>query len=231
MSTTTSRRNLLVGAAGTLGALAVGGCSTSTPAPRQQATNSAALPPTHVPFAGVKPDKPGNSDGVPPGFYDYPATPIKRDGHPMTGIAPFTALVQGIPPRVSPKENQCYAQMERSLGTSFSLTFGPFANYVEKFQVTMAGGDIPDLAMIVNVAQLPKLLEMHFTDLTDVLAGDNIKKYPGPGQHPLRLLEDPYAQRPHLGHPPAATTSRPGPHLTRRRDGQSGGQRSQCEAA
>src|SRR5699024_6120462 len=47
------------------------------------------------------------------------------------------------------------------------------------FQVTLASGDIPDFMQIMPVAQLPKLLEQEFADLTDVLGGDGVKKYPG----------------------------------------------------
>src|SRR5699024_7681879 len=51
--------------------------------------------------------------------------------------------------------------------------------YTSKFQVTMASGDLPDLAIVIHVPGLPQLLEKNFTDLTDVPGGDGVKKYPG----------------------------------------------------
>jgi len=65
------------------------------------------------------------------------------------------------------------------VGSDFQISYAPPAQYIEKFQVAMAGGEVPDFAQIYTVAQLPALLDKNFTDLTEVLSGDNITMYPG----------------------------------------------------
>src|SRR5699024_1038696 len=65
------------------------------------------------------------------------------------------------------------------MGNQFTLIAGGYAEYLEKFTVTVAGGDLPDLMMIEPVPQLPQLLESKFHDLTPYLGGDNVQAYPG----------------------------------------------------
>lgn len=180
-----SRRTLLGGVAGAAGLAGLAACSpdTGTGDPNGNGNGGSggktAEPPAYVPFTGVKPDLPGTAEGVAPGFYNYPKPAIAMDGFPLTGIEPFTALVQGGPPEPGPDKNKNYDLMAEQLGTSFETIFGTYASYLEKFQVTMASGDLPDMMQVVSVAELPKLLEKNFTDLTDVLAGDGVTKYQG----------------------------------------------------
>ncbi|HIT75574.1 MAG TPA: extracellular solute-binding protein, partial [Candidatus Avipropionibacterium avicola] len=135
--------------------------------------------PTFVPFAGVTPDKPGSADGITPVFYNYPNPPTVREGYPLEGGEKWSALMQMAPPKVAASKNKNYQLYRDALGTDFEVNGVLSAAYTEKFQVIMAGGDLPDFVQIASVAQLPKLLEKNFTDLTDVLGGDEIKKYPG----------------------------------------------------
>jgi len=127
----------------------------------------------------VKPDKPGTAEGVTPVFYNLPNPTVPREGFPLTGVKPWKALMQAIDPQVPAAQNKAFEQFATSIGTSFNVIYGTYVNYLEKFQVTMASDDVPDMCMIVSVAQLPGLLNKYFTDLTDVLGGDNVKKYPG----------------------------------------------------
>lgn len=175
-----SRRTLLGAAgAGAAGLVGLGACSTSARVPAATAPAGPGRTPDFVPFDEVSPDRPGTADGVLPGFYRYPDPPIDRAGFPLPEGESFTAMLQGRPPDVRPEENRNYAALAEQFGTSFQTVFGGFSGYTEKFQVTVAGGDLPDLMMIVSVAQLPRLLETHFADLTDILGGDGIRKYPG----------------------------------------------------
>lgn len=180
-----SRRDLLKGLGiGTAGVAGLAGCSGSAGDPsgtNGRAAGAAANPPAYVPYSEVAPDKPGTAEGVPPVFYNYPQPPVARDGYPLTGIEPWRALMQAVPPQVAPAQNTCYQNFAKATGSPFEIIFGTYADYLEKFQVTVASGDIPDFAMISpnSVQRLPQLLEKSFTDLTDVLGGDAVKKYPG----------------------------------------------------
>jgi len=181
------RRAFVAGAAGVgLAALAAcgpdgapGGPGDATTPGTGMTPGGTAPMPAYVPYDGVTPDLPGTAAGVAPGFYNFPKPPLTRDGYPLTGIAPVTALLQGDPPAVAPDKNKNYRLMAEQLGTSVETVFGSYANYQDKFQVTMAGGDLPDLVQVISVTQLPRLLEANFTDLTEFLAGDAVKKYPG----------------------------------------------------
>ncbi|RCK71239.1 hypothetical protein DT076_01965 [Desertihabitans brevis] len=48
-----------------------------------------------------------------------------------------------------------------------------------KFDTTVAGGDLPDVVYVpTDVAQLPRLMEAKFHDLTELLSGDAVAEYP-----------------------------------------------------
>ncbi|MFW6597627.1 extracellular solute-binding protein [Propionibacteriaceae bacterium Y2011] len=177
-----SRRTLLGGTLGALGVAGLAACTTGggEGEPGGGSNEGGKLePPTFTAFSDVEPDKPGNAEGVPPVFYNYPAEPVNREGFPLPGGEPWTALMQALPPKVPAEENKSYQEYEKAVGSKFQVIYGTSAQYTEKFQVTMASNDIPDFVQIVTVAQLPKLLESTFTDLTDILGGDGVSKYPG----------------------------------------------------
>lgn len=155
-----------------------GGASTTDPGSGGAGAGTAQRP-THVTFAGVEPDLPGTADGIPPGVFSYPDPPIQRDGFPLPAGDPITALMQGNPNDTPDDKNENFQNIVSQLGSELDIVYGGFGEYINKFQVTMAGADIPDLCMILPVPQLPKLLDTHFTDLSDVLGGDAVTKYPG----------------------------------------------------
>jgi len=137
------------------------------------------VPPTYVPFEGVTPDLPGTADGVSAAFLKFPNPPVPRDGFPLPTTDNVTALLQGVPPGLAPDSNPAYEVFRASAGNKMDATTITSADYLNKFQTTMAGSEIPDFVQISEVPQYPKLLEKYFTDLTEVLGGDNVKKYPG----------------------------------------------------
>lgn len=142
-------------------------------------SGSGAAVPAYVPFGAVEHDLPGSADGIPPGVYSYPNPPINRDGYPLPGGDPIRALMQGPPHDIPDSDNKNFQNVVAQLGSPLEIIYGGYAEYQSKFQVTVASGDLPDLCMIVPVAELPKLLESRFTDLTEVLGGDKVAKYPG----------------------------------------------------
>lgn len=175
------RRGFLFGTSLTAAAVAVGlsGCSDQTGQPSSREAGSGELP-TRVPFESVKPDLPEIEGGVPPAYFAYPTKPVKREGFPHQGASgPISALLQGnaaVTPRDS---NAWWKKLEEASGFNFNIASVVSADYTAKFQVTLAGGDVPDLVQIVNVPGLPGVLDKYFADLTPYLAGDAIKEYPG----------------------------------------------------
>src|SRR5699024_6342476 len=131
------------------------------------------------PFADTNPDKPGTAEGVSPVFYNFPNPPVDREGYPLPEGEPFTALMQALPPDVPPDENKNYQRLYTEFGRKFDIVYGTYVDYREKFQVTMASGDLPAMMMMMTVPQMPKMLDKTFADLSDHLGGDNIKDYPG----------------------------------------------------
>lgn len=176
---TLSRRAVLGGATAA-GVAALAGCSAAEEAPTElvQRNADAVTLPSYIPFAEAEPDLPGTADGVPPAFFNYP-DPIDRGGFPLPEMESFSLLLQANPPTEAAATNPVYQKVFESVGTSFEIIHGTSADYKDKFQVTMASGDIPDFVQIINVPQKPQLLERYFTDLTEVLGGDAIEEYPG----------------------------------------------------
>lgn len=178
MTTTLPRRTLLSMSAATAAVAATACRSSSGDAPPGADGGSQATPPAHVPFGDVAPDLAGDDSGVINGYFSYPDPPVVRDGFPLPRTETFTALLQGDPPSIPPSSNPVYAHFREQAGNDLQDTSIISTEYNDKFQVTIAGGDLPDLVQIVGVPRLPQLLEKEFTDLTEVLAGDNITQYP-----------------------------------------------------
>jgi len=58
------------------------------------------------------------------------------------------------------------------------MTAIPYAEYEAKFATLLAGGDLPDVVQLMNLAACSKACRQGaFADLSDVLAGDNILEY------------------------------------------------------
>ncbi|HIT74961.1 MAG TPA: extracellular solute-binding protein [Candidatus Avipropionibacterium avicola] len=177
MTRTLHRRTLLTLSAASA-AVAATACRTGSGGGSASDDTAAVEPPAHVPFDGVTPDLPGDESGVINGYFSFPDPPVVRDGFPLPQTDTFTALLQGDPPSIPPSSNPVYAHFREQAGNDLQDTSIISTEYRDKFQVTVAGGELPDFVQITGVAQLPQLLEKEFTDLTEVLAGDNITQYP-----------------------------------------------------
>lgn len=169
---------LFIGAGAATAACAPGGPPTGS---GESGGRSAAQPPTFVPFPGLpKPDLVGDSTkGVPHGYLSYPDPPVKGGRVPLGVGAPLGVLIQGKMPSVSREQNQWWSKWEADLGTTLDITATDSTQYTPKFQTAVAGNQIRDITQVVNVPQLPGVLEKFFTDLTPFLSGENVKKYPG----------------------------------------------------
>lgn len=170
------RRSLLAGSAGLAlaGLAACGGKG----AAGSSSGGSAVAPPTYVPYKGVKPDLPAIGDSVPAGFFHYPANPTSMGHVPLAKSQPVSCLLQANQPMTPRAKNRWWQALDHDTGTTLNVNTVQAADYAQKFQVTIAGGQMPDLTMVNMVPSMPQVLEKLFTDLSEVLTGDNVKKYP-----------------------------------------------------
>ncbi|TDE89672.1 extracellular solute-binding protein [Occultella glacieicola] len=174
------RRTFLLGAGGALTLAALPSCSTGGTGSEAPTTdNSGVELPSYIPSTGVKPDLQGTPEGVPDGFFNYPAdqhrsvTETPGAGESISGMAMISTAV---PPTRS--ENAYWRELEDRLGVSLDLMMTPSADYDQKLATVVAGGDIPDMVQIRDAPDLPRLLESQFQDLSEYLSGDAIQDYP-----------------------------------------------------
>ena len=153
--------------------------SVSSEASPSSIKNSQSVTPAYVPYAGVKPDTPAGAHGIPAGFYHYPANPPSfTSGVPGSGGS-VSCMMEGGGTTVAKSKNRWWQALNKALGVDLDLRVVPFTDYLNKFQVDVAGSLPTDLIQFVMVPQTPQVLENEFADLTPYLSGDNIKAYPG----------------------------------------------------
>lgn len=182
------RRNFLglLGGAVAFAALpALTSCSSGGAA--AQPTSSAGLSdatsklvPSYIPLETVKPDIPG-LNGSAPGFTSMPSSLVKS--------------VQGVPGRggsytvMSPAwwaipqaDNGYYRAVNERLGAKLNFQVNDGNTYADKIQTVLASPkDVPDWVVIPSWNLPPRFGQAAkglFTDLSEYLAGDKVKKYP-----------------------------------------------------
>ncbi|MET7401888.1 extracellular solute-binding protein [Dactylosporangium sp. NPDC005572] len=185
-----TRRTLLRGAAAAavsgplLAACGDGGADNQNTTERNQGVRLPAYAPSTV----VKPDLPGNADGLLDAFLSYPDPPVQQfTGPPLTGgtVSAFVLTGSPVPP---PKENNPFWQeLDKRLGTELKLTITPSAEMAAKFSTLITGDDLPDLivpalflpnGVPAGIGNLPQWMATKCTDLTEYLGGDAVKEYP-----------------------------------------------------
>jgi putative aldouronate transport system substrate-binding protein len=147
----------------------------------QVAGEDVALP-AYRPSTLVKPDLAGDlAQGIQDGFFNMPkelATSV--DGNPLNG-GEITAMVPTLAPPPPPLGSNKYAQaMNARLGGTFTIRTAPSSEYGTKVDTLLAGNDLPDLVLVQDFSQprLDKLLPNKFTDVSGLLSGDEVLKYP-----------------------------------------------------
>ena len=173
------RRPLLAAAAGLVGAGVVG-CSSHGGAntAAENASNAKVKLPTYTPYNGVKADFPAVGDKVLAAYVRYPASPVKAyDGVPGKGgtVTAMTNIYTPVPPGVG--SNPYWQELNKKLGVDLQINMIPVDTWGAKFQTTIAGGDLPDIVQIAAAPELPQLLKAKFTDITEYVSGDAVKKY------------------------------------------------------
>lgn len=178
-----NRRGFLASAVGVAAGLTLAGCGDYRPATTRDANAKAQLP-TYIPYKGVPTSMPATADGVAPGYLHYPADPVNAfpDGPPAKGdaIDIMTLIFNPVPPPVD--RNVMWQALNKSVGCDLNFQITPVGDYPNKFAVTIAGGDLPDAMLMLpadqNAAATPDMLDALFEDLSEHLAGDNIRDYP-----------------------------------------------------
>ena len=187
------RRRFLTGALTTAAAAAAGpgllaACASDGPTGGDNTTSGSTELPNFVPYSGVKPDLPGNEQGLLDAFVKYPDPPVKvTNGAPGTGgqVSAFVLSNSPVPPALA--QNQYWQELNKRLGVDLKLTIVPSADMTTKFSTLVAGDDLPDFivpalslpnGLPAGVANLPGWMAAKCQDLTPFLAGDAIKEYP-----------------------------------------------------
>jgi len=174
--------------------------SASTSAPTSLPVTAAGAPvivggvklPTYVPYAGAKPDSPGSTNGmVDAGYKAYPSTrPKSVQSTPGDGsdINIMTYSTGAVPTALD--QNPGWQEVNRQVGANLKVNITPFADYFgTKLQVTIAGGELPDLFFIIadpGITLIPEFFNARVADLTPHLSGDAVKDYPNLAAIPTR---------------------------------------------
>ncbi|MEV0849635.1 extracellular solute-binding protein [Streptomyces sp. NPDC049954] len=180
-----SRRTVLRGtavalAAGAGGPLltACGGGGGSAAEPGKQAEL-----PHHVPskLGGIKPDLPKvNKDGT-DGYFGFPRESVKsvRKAPGKGGkVSGFVQTYTPVPPGAD--RNKYWRALNGKLNVDLRMSVVGSGDYKTKIATLVAGDDLPDFTQITNgaVPELAPFLEAKCQDLSEFLAGDEIKNYP-----------------------------------------------------
>lgn len=137
--------------------------------------------PVYQPFDKIKTDYPATEAGGLAAFLgvEKPApdaiTEVPGTGGPVSVV--FETEIATPPPLES---NAHWQNLNKSLGVDLRMQAIPSDQYDAKIATILAGGDLPDVMSLPTsgLAQMPKLLESQFTDLSEYLAGDAVLDYP-----------------------------------------------------
>lgn len=175
-----SRRSLLL-ASSAAAALTATGCSSKSGGGGKASDSAGVKLPTYIEFDKVKPDLPGNEQGLQQGFLKFPEEFVaSTEGTPLKGAV--TGLTETFAvPSPAMNKNPFWQRLNKTLGGELDLIIGTDPGYPEKFATILASDDLPDMMWVPPNQGLPNvgpMLEAKFTDLTKYLSGDAIKEYP-----------------------------------------------------
>src|SRR2546422_791454 len=120
-------------------------CGTSTPSGNNNAQSATAKLPTYQKFERIKPDLPGNEQGLLDAFVAYPDPPLKAfDAPPGDGrpVSAFLLTGSPLPPAVG--QNPFWQELNKRMNVELKLTITPSADMAAKFATLVAGDDLPD---------------------------------------------------------------------------------------
>ncbi|MFD6307705.1 extracellular solute-binding protein, partial [Streptomyces sp. NPDC060223] len=139
--------------------------------------------PTYVEPANTpKPLLPATAEGVMAVYESFPLNGPRTVKEAPGDGKEFEFLVMTYGQPAPPLDENVYWQLlNKELNLQLKPLRVPYADFATKFPALVAGGDLPEVVsvpMAMNVARLPQLAEAQFTDLSDYLSGDAVKKYP-----------------------------------------------------
>lgn len=177
-----SRRRLLGVGAGLAAMAALPACRTEGAGTQGSGGGDASSfkppnyqPPEEIPGASIS-----DVEGVPPAYSQYPRDQVASVSDvPGKGgeVSTFQILFQAPPPQ----NNPWLKELDKRLGVTLDPTYAAGAAYGEKVQTLIASGDLPDIVFAEREsapAIVKPMQQGAFTDLTEVLAGSGIDKYP-----------------------------------------------------
>ena len=145
--------------------------------------------PAFQPPSGPKPDIAGDKD-IPDTFFSYPKDPVTSVKQTAGDGKPINILTQTFAPvTAQPPKNTAWANLNEKIGSELKIQQIPAAEYVSKFNTTLAGGELPDMFFIAEVADMPDMVQATCLDLSDHLSGDAVKKYPNLAAIPSEAWE------------------------------------------
>jgi putative aldouronate transport system substrate-binding protein len=183
-----SRRTLLkrAGLAAALvpmsGVLAACGSGSSGGGGGAAAAAKAVPLPTYVPPVKPKPQLEGNAQGVMDVYGSFPMDGPRTVNGTIGDGSDFEVLVMTYGQPAPPLNENVYWQLlNKEMNLNLKPVQVPFADFTTKFPAMVAGDDLPEVVSVplfTNVSRLPQLAEAQFTDLSEYLSGDAVKKYP-----------------------------------------------------
>lgn len=165
-----------------------GGAVTACGTPSAPQTGSAlggselsGVLPAHIPVDLVKPDLPG-VNGSPAAYLKYPAQLVEAiKDKPGTGgqLTAMTPSFWPVPPGLG--QNAYYDAVNAKLGATIKFEQVSGNDYQQKLSAMMAAKQVPEIVVMPSFtipARFTEGVGTVFTDLTDFLKGDEVRKYP-----------------------------------------------------
>lgn len=182
-----NRRGFLGLAGFSVTALALGGTLTSCGSGGNsgggaEASSQVKLP-TYQEFTKVKPDLPGNAQGLQAAFLKAPTDFVASvKAPPLKGkVTGLTETFETMSPAMP--DNPFWQRLNAALGGTLDLQIVEDVGdgYPAKFATVLAGDSLPDLMWIPPNQGIPNvgpMLEAKFQDLSSYLSGDAVLQYP-----------------------------------------------------
>ncbi|WP_104088637.1 extracellular solute-binding protein [Arthrobacter sp. GMC3] len=172
----------LFGAVGlVLSPAALTACSNGSKTALAGGQEAVALPAFAAPVKPT-PTLPGTSDGVMDVYASFPMNGPVTVKDVVGDGSEFEFLVMTYGQPAPPLEENAYWQiLNKELNLKLKPVMVPYADFPQKFPAMVAGNDLPDVVSVpvnMTVNRLPELAKTQFTDLSDFISGDAVKKYP-----------------------------------------------------
>jgi putative aldouronate transport system substrate-binding protein len=178
-----SRRKLLGAAGAAAAATALGSTAACSGTAGGGAAGGAYDIPTFqpAPEMDVQPHYSTETPGMEHVYTEYPKTYFKSvNREPGSGGKVTSFQLTWGDPSKPLDENPYWQELNERLGVSFEPQFVPQPVFDQKFATMLASGDVPDLVFVndQSAVNLQGIRDGAFADLSEVLSGDNILKWP-----------------------------------------------------